>query len=390
MARQEVPVSVRRVIVEADPATMNVAEFCRLHGVSTWFFWDLRRRHRLEGDVVLYPKSRAPRHPAGRTPVEVEDAIVAMRKELDDTGLDSGPASIAFHLRELPGLPSESTIWRILTARGLIVAQPAKAPKHSGRSWTAGRANECWALDDTGWSLADGTPVKILNVLDDHSRYCVASTAMLHSCTGAAALAVLAAAAVFLGWPARFWSDNARAFKSALATALAPLGVTASHPRPYHPQGNGKIERFHQTVQKWLARQPAAATVAELQAQLDRFRHLYNTQRPHRALDRRFPADVWTNAPKTGPAARPLGTTTAVYDTVVHGGHCFAGPYAISITTAYHRQRALTVITGTACHVFIDGQLVRRLTLNPDRRIQPIYHHLGRPTATERKDPRHA
>lgn len=382
--------SVRRVIVEVDPATMNVTEFCRLHGVSTWFFWDLRRRHAVEGDVVLVPKSRAPLHPAGRTPIEVEDAIVAKRKELDDTGLDSGPASIAFHLRELPRVPSEATIWRILTARGLIVAQPAKAPKHRGRSWTASRANECWALDDTGWLLADGTPVKILNVLDDHSRYCVVSTAMLHSCTGAAALAALAAAAVFLGWPARFWSDNARAFKSVLAAALAPLGVAASHPRPYHPQGNGKIERFHQTVQKWLTRQPAAATVAELQAQLDRFRHVYNTQRPHRALGRRFPADVWINAPKTGPAVRPLGTATAVYDTVVHGGHCFAGRYTISITTAYQGQRALTVITGTACHVFIDGQLIRRLTLDPDRRVQPIYHRLGRPPATERKDPRHA
>ena len=368
---------------------MNVAEFCRLHGVSTWFFWDLRRRYAVEGDAVLFPKSRAPHHPAGRTPVEVEEAIVAMRKELDDTGLDSGPASIAFGLRDLPGVPSEATIWRILTARGLIVPQPAKAPKHTGGSYTAERANECWALDDTGWRLADGTPVKILNVVDDHSRYCVASTAMAH-CTGAAALAILAAAAVFLGWPARFWSDNARAFKSALAAALAPLGVTASHPRPYHPQGNGKIERFHQTLQKWLSHQPAATTVEELQDQLDRFRHVYNTQRPHRALGRRFPADVWTQAPKTGPAIRPLGAPTTVYDTVIHHGNCFAGPYAIAVTRAYDRRRALTVITGTACHVFIDGHLVRHLTLNPHRRVQPIYHRHGRPKATERKDPRHA
>lgn len=391
MAREEVPLSLRRAIVEADPGELNVAEFCRGHGVSTWFFWDLRRRYAAEGDAALTPKSRAPHHPGGRTPADVEEAIVAKRKELDDAGLDCGPASIAFHLRELPGVPSEATIWRILTARGQIVPQPAKAPKHSGRSYTAQRANECWALDDTDWSLADGTAVKILNVLDDHSRYCVAATVILKSCTGTAALAVLAAAAVFLGWPMRFWSDNARAFTRTLATALAPIGVSASHCRPYHPQGNGKIERFHQTLQKWLAKQPPAATVAELQDQLERFRTIYNTQRPHRALGHRFPADVWIHAPKSGPAARPLGTPTTVHDTIVHNGRSYAGRYTISVGATHNGQRALTVITGTACHIFIDGHLIRQLTLKPEQRTQPLHNRTGRPTTVpEREDPRHA
>ena len=131
--------SLRRAIAEADPSELNVAEFCRSHGVSTWFFWNLRRRYAAEGEAALTPKSRAPHHPGGRTGVEVEDVIVAKRKDLDAAGLDCGPASIAFHLREVPGVPSESTIWRILKARGQIVAQPAKAPRHSGRSYTAER-----------------------------------------------------------------------------------------------------------------------------------------------------------------------------------------------------------------------------------------------------------
>ena len=339
--------SVRRLIVELDPSTLNVTAFCREHRVSTWFFWDLRRRHAREGDAVLEPKSRAPHRPAGRTPAEIEEAIVAKRKELDDAGLDCGPATIAFHLRDLPGVPHESTIWRILTARGLIVADPSKAPKHSGRSYTAPRANECWALDDWGWSLADGTTVQILDVLDDHSRYAVACTAM-PTCTGTAAFEVIAAAAVFVGWPQRFWSDNARAFTGTLAAALMPLGVAASHTRPYSPPSNGKVERFHQTVQKWLAKQPPAATIAQLQAQLDRFRTIYNTQRPHRALDRRFPADVWTAAPKSGPADRPLTTPTTIHHSTIHSGASNAGHYRISIGTAYNGQRALTIITGTA------------------------------------------
>lgn len=380
---------LRRAIVEADPGTMNVTEFCRSHGVSTWFFWNLRRRYADEGDAALAPKSRAAHHPAGRTSVEVEDAIVAKRKELDDAGLDSGPATIAFHLRELPGLPTESTIWRLLKARGQIVAQPAKAPRHAGRSYTAERANECWALDDWEWALADGTVVHILDVIDDHSRYAVACTALLH-CSGAATFEALAEAAPWVGWPARFWSDNAKAFTATLAAALAPLGVAASHTRPYSPRSNGKAERFHQTAQKWIDKQPRATSVAELQAQLEVFRVIYNTQRPHRSLGRRFPADVWINAPKSGPANHPLGRPTKVHTSTVHTGKCNAGRYSISVGTAHNGQHTLTVITDTTAHVFIDGRLIRHLTINPQRRVQPLHDRPGRPTTiTEREDPRH-
>jgi transposase InsO family protein len=382
--------SVRRAIIEADTNTLNVARFCRDHGVSTWFFWDLRRRHEREGDVVLEPKSRAPHRPAGRTCSEVEEAIVRTRKELDDAGWDCGPASIAFELRDLPGLPHESTIWRILTARGLIVADPSKAPKHSGRSFTAERANECWALDDWTWTLADGTDVQILDVLDDHSRYAVACTAM-PTCTGAGAFDVIAHGASYLGWPQRFWSDNARAFTGTLATAMTALGVTASHTRPYSPRSNGKVERFHQTVRRWLSKQPAVATITELQAQLDLFRLHYNTRRPHRALARCFPADIWTTAPKSGPADQALTTSTSVHRSTVHAAKAYAGRYAISIGSAHNGRAATTVITGTTAHVFIHGRLVRRLTLNPNQRSQPLRGQSHKPpTITEREAPRHA
>lgn len=250
------------------------------------------------------------------------------------------------------------------------------------------RANELWQLDDTGWVLADGTEIKIFNVIDDHSRLLVASTAM-PVCTGAAALAALSVPAVSLGWPARFLSDNAKAFKHVLAEALAELGIAAGHSRPYHPQTNGKVERFHQTLKKWLAKQPAAVTLAELQTQLDCFRHLYNHHRPHRAIDRQFPADVWADAPKTGPADRPLGAPTTVYTSTVNtNGTLGAGRrYTISLGAAHRGQTALTVITGTACHVFIAGRLVRKLTIDPTRRVQPLYGRPGHPGRNPRPLP---
>ncbi len=362
--------SVRRAIVEADVSTMNVVEFCRAHGVSRWFFYDLRRRHALEGDVVITAKSRAPHRVPSRTPSAVEDAIVTVRKQLLDEGLDAGPATIRFHLDGLERVPSESTIWRILVARGQVNPQPAKAPK-SRRSFTATRANEVWALDDTDWALADRTGVKILNIIDDHSRLAVASRAM-PACDGPNVLATMAGAAEEHGWPERFWSDNARVFTLTLANAVEHLGVIASHTRPFSPNSNGKVERFHQTVKRWLEARPRAHTLDELQHQLDTFRQTYNTRRPHRALGRQFPADVWTTAAKTGPADRPISTPTIVTDTIASDSRAYSGPYAITIGAQHDGQRALTVITGQNCHIFVNGKLARALTLDPTRRSQPL------------------
>jgi transposase InsO family protein len=371
--------SVRRAIVTIDPASVNVAEFCRAHAISTWFFWDLRRRHRRDGDVVLEPLPRIARTIANKTSAAVEDAVVAKRKELVDAGLDAGPATIAFHLRDLEGLPSEATIWRILKARGFITPDPSKAPKRAHRSFSAERANDCWQLDDTAWVLADATVIKILNVIDDHSRLLVASVAM-PTCTGARALHTLAEAAETLGWPARFLSDNARAFRHVLADALAPLGISAGHSRPYHPQTNGKVERFHQTLKRWLTKQPRAATIDELQHQLDAFRHLYNHDRPHRSLGRRFPAEVWATAPKNGPANRPLTAATSTYTSTIRNGRARIGhDTLITIGAAHNNRVALSIVTGTRCHVFIDGTLIRSLTINPTRRVQPLHNQPGRP-----------
>jgi len=366
--------SVRRLVVEVDLDGLNVRRFCREHGISTWWFYDLRRRH--AAGESIEPRSRAPRHVANRISGEVEDAIVRARKDLAEFGLDAGPASIESRLLEDPTIgmvPSMSTIWRTLKARGLIVPEPAKAPKHSGRRFVAARANECWPLDDTTWSLVDGTEVKIFNVLDDHSRLLVASEAAF-SMTGAFALSVVAGAAETLGWPEWFLSDNAKAFRHVLADALAELGVAARHTRAYHPQTNGKVERFHQTLKRWLTKQPAAVTLEELQAQLDVFRHVYNHQRPHRGVGRRRPADVWIEAPKSGPANRPLGATTKLYRGIVHGSTLrLARRWRVTVGATYNHQPALAIVTGLNCHVFVNGHLARNLNLNPNRVDQPLH-----------------
>jgi transposase InsO family protein len=375
--------SVRRLIVEVDLEGLNVAEFCRQHGVSTWLFYQLRRRYQTEGETGLESRSRAPKRVANRTPAWIEDVIVAERKRLEEEGWDAGAATIAFRLPDLLPAeiapPSEATIWRVLTRRGFVVPQPKKAPQHSYRSFSAERVNECWQLDDTDWELADGTSVRILNIIDDCSRVAVASQA-LATCTTAGTVETFLTAANSWGLPARFLSDNAQAFRYGLAEAVTALGIEAGHSRPYHPQTCGKVERFHQTLKKWLAQQPPPASLAELQAQLDRFRHLYNHQRPHRSLDRRLPIQVFAQTPKAAPKNRPLGQPTTTHRVRVFGGTVSIGQrYQISVGAEYNGQTTTVIITGTACHIFIAGKLIRQHTLDPQRRVQPLYHRRGHP-----------
>ena len=375
--------SVRRLIVEVDLDGLNVREFCAAHGISTWFFYDLRRRWRRDGDAALEPRSRAPQRVWNKTDGDVEDRLVAARKQLKDAGLDYGPDAVAGAVVDSP---SAATVYRILKTRGFITAEPRKAPKRSRRRFNAERANESWQLDDTAWELADGTPVKILNIVDDHSRLLVASVAMA-TCTGAGALAVVADAAATLGWPARFQSDNASTFRHVLADALRPLGVAAAHSRPNHPQTNGKVERLHQTEHKWLAAHEAAQSLEALQSLLDVFRHHYNHHRRHRGIARRIPAQVWAAAPKAGPADRALRPPSTIRHGLVTNGVIYLHDHTISVGAAHNQQRALVVTTGLNCHVFIDGRLTRQLTLDPTRRGQPLYTKPGRPTV--RDVPRH-
>lgn len=375
--------SVRKLIVEVDPSDLNVTEFCVQHEVSTWFFYDLRRRYAEEGEAALESRSRAPKKVANRTPDWIEDEIVRLRKKLGEDGWDNGPATIWTHLHdEFPAgihIPSEATVWRVLTRRGFITPEPKKAPKHAYRTITTERANECWQIDDIEWELVDGLVVKIITMVDDCTRLCLELKAV-ETVNGEAAFDAFTTATGRYGWPERFLSDNAKAYKISLAKAVAPMGVDDRHGRPYHPQTQGKVERFHQTLQKWLEAQPRAATLEELQTQLDTFRHGYNHQRKHRAIGRKTPASIWEQTPKAGPADRPLGATTRIHRVTVSNGVCYINKqYSITIGAAHNSQQATIVITGLSCHVFITGQLIRQLQLDPTRRHQPLYDRPGRP-----------
>ena len=162
----------------------SVRQVAADHGVSKTWLDELLARHRQGGPQGLQPRSRRPQSSPTRLSPAIEDEIVALRKSLAEAGVDAGAHTIAYHLQRRhragkgrPVVPSVATIWRVLSRRGFVTAQPQKRPKSSWRRFQADLPNECWQADTTHWALADGSDVEILNIIDDHSRLAVASRA---------------------------------------------------------------------------------------------------------------------------------------------------------------------------------------------------------------------
>ena len=278
------------------------SEVARDYDVSRYWVQQLVHRYEAEGAAAFTPRSRRPRHNPNAITADVEDHIVRLRKTLTKRGLDAGADTIATHLSRDPAVskvPAASTIWRILARRGFITPQPQKRPRSSWKRFEADQPNQRWQADTTHWRLADHTDVEILNIVDDHSRLNIASTARKITLS-ADVVDTFTEAFTQWGIPADVLTDNGAIFtakqrgqgRTALERTLGELGITFAHSRPYHPQTCGKVERFHQTQKKWLTAHPAK-TLSDLQKLLDEFSHYYNHTRPHRALNRATPIKTY-------------------------------------------------------------------------------------------------
>jgi transposase InsO family protein len=207
------------------------------------------------GEAAFEARSRRPHTNPNRIAGEVEDAIVALRKQLFEAGHDAGAETIAWHLRQQSGsAPSVATIWRVLSRRGFVTPQPHKRPRSSWHRFAAELPNELWQADITHWLLADGREVEILDIIDDHSRLLVGATARLVFKAGTV-VADLHTAIARHGRPERLLTDNGAVFTGhyrggwvALERETAALGIALIHSKPYHPTTCGKVERVHQTA----------------------------------------------------------------------------------------------------------------------------------------------
>ena len=368
---------VRLKIAVSSPS-INVAAFCREYEISRETFYVWKRRYMAEGVEGLRARSRAPHNSPQRVGVTLEDEIVELRKELEQCG-DHGPATIQWHLgrRKRQQVPSAATIWRVLVRRGFVVPEPRKRPKASFHRFEASAPNELWQTDFIEWSIATGL-VKILSFLDDHSRVALRVCAIEHA-TSEITWDTFCQATAAWGLPLGQLSDNGlnfsgklRGFEVYFETQLRAAGVVPKTSRPYHPQTCGKVERFQQTLKKWLRRQPLAADLTELQQQIDRFVDYYNHHRPHSAIGHITPAQRWAATPPainlgTALPSPAHATTVTVTDT----GVVNVGRYSVGIGRQWRRRHAHVHYDDTHAAVFIDHQLVRALQLDPTKRYQP-------------------
>lgn len=302
----------RVVVLRIVAGQLSVTAAAEEYGISRRQLHRLLARYREGGIDGLEPRSRAPLTSPQAVTDQVRSRIIELRHALTGAGTDAGPVTIAWHLRaEGLATPSTSTIRRILHTAGLITPEPRKRPRSSYVRFEASQPNETWQSDFTHWRLRDGTDVEILNWLDDHSRMLLSCTAH-HPVTGRTVVNTFLATVDTYGPPASTLTDNGRVYtarhgggRNAFEYVLAVLNIVQKNGAPNHPQTQGKIERFHQTLKRWLSARPRATTIPELQAQLDAFREHYNQHRPHRAHGT-TPATAYAALLKAAPAgARP-------------------------------------------------------------------------------------
>jgi transposase InsO family protein len=344
-------VAVLQVVSDQLSVTAAAAE----HGFSRRHLQRLLARYREGGLAALEPRSRRPKRTPIATPDAIRERVIQWRAQLTADGLDAGPVTIAWHL-EQEGLrvPSTSTIRRILHHAELIVPEPRKRPRSSYLRFEMAQPNEMWQSDFIHWRLADGTDVEILNWLDDHSRYLLSCTAH-KPVTGDTVVAVFLDLVEQYGPPTSTLTDNGSVYTSrftggrnAFEYVLPLLGVCQKNGSPGHPQTQGKTERFHQTLQRWLKARPPLTSTPQLQRALDEFRQHYNERRPHRALARNTPGHAYRALPKAAPAgARPQQHYRLRYDRLDPKGRMTlrrAGRmHHLGVGTAHARKRVLAL-----------------------------------------------
>lgn len=306
----------------------SVTTFCAEHGLSRKSFYAIRARAVAEGQAaVLEPRSRRPRTSPTAISEDVKQEALHVRAALEASGLDYGPISVHDKMIAMRlNAPSVAALARIFREKGVARLEPKKRPRTSYRRFVYPAPNACWQLDATEYVLAEGRKCVIFQLEDDHSRLAIASH-VADSENALDAVVVFKKGVEARGVPQRLLTDNGLALNPArrgwiglLVAHATSLGVTAITGKPYTPTTQGKNERFHQTLFRWLNKQHLAASIAQLQEQVDRFDVIYNAERPHQSLTNRItPQQAWDATPiADAPSPEPEPVIPAVPDTTEH------------------------------------------------------------------------
>lgn len=399
--------SKRRLVITAVLAGQSQSEVARTYGVSQGWISRMMARYRDEGESAFEPHSRRPLDSPAATPPATVDLILRLRKELSDAGHDAGADTITWHLQRFHHLVvSRTTVHRTLVRNSAVTPDPTKRPKSSYIRFEAEQPNETWQSDFTHYRLADqvaqGTDVEVITWLDDHSRYALHISAHARI-TAPIVHTTFVQTAHEYGDPASTLTDNGMVYtvrlagvgrrggRTKLETELRDRGIAQKNSRPHHPTTCGKVERFQQTMKKWLRAQPDQPnTIAELQALLDQFRHEYNTDRPHRSLAHQTtPATAYTTRPKATPGTSREADT---HDRVRTDKIDKSGTVTLRIAGRLRHIGIGRTHAGTHVRLLIQdlnvqiinlttGEILRELEIDLNRDYQPT----GRPPGPTKK-----
>lgn len=380
----------RLVITAVIVQRRSVAQVARDYGISRSWIYELLARYRAEGEAAFEARSRRPHtSPTAVEPDRVE-LVVAIRHRLLREGLDAGADSICWHLHHTHAITiSRASVHRILVRAGLVNPEPKKRPKSSYTRFQAQLPNQCWQADFTHYPLTDGTDTEILCWIDDCTRYAISITAHRRVTTPIVITAFKNACAQHAR-PASTLTDNGMVFttrfsghpgRNGFEALLATWHITQINGRGAHPQTQGKVERFQQTLKKWLRAQPdQPATLTHLQTLLDRFTDIYNQQRGHRSLPHHaVPAALYTTMPKATPdtSTTPRSHERVRTDIVDPGGTItlrVAGRLHHIGIGRTHKGTRVKILTQDLHATIINattGEILRELTINPNRDYQP-------------------
>lgn len=305
----ETTVEIRREFVElCSVEGSNVSELCRRFGVSRKTGYKWLSRYRDSGVSGLEDESRRPVHSPCQTGASMESAVIDLRS--------AHPAWGGRKLRRrladqgLSGVPSASTITEILRRKGMLSQRDSS--NTASQRFERSRPNELWQMDFKGhFGMVNGSRCHPLTVLDDHSRFSLVLEACGHE-QGSLVQSVLSSAFRLYGLPESMLMDNGSPWGNdrqnpwtELTVWLLRLGIRVLHGRPYHPQTQGKEERFHRTLRAEVLQGRIFADLEESQKRFDDWRPVYNFERPHEALDLAVPGSRYQVSARCYPEQLP-------------------------------------------------------------------------------------
>ena len=314
-----IPDHIRQQVVDwpVDARRGAVEEFCAKHGVSRAWFYQVRKVAAEHGQAAMVKESTMPVSSPNRVGAFYSEAVLAQRAQLKAEGKDHGADSVLFALKRqgFTGLPSRSTVTRIFDQHHVVDRNRKKRPKRTHRRFAAKFPNQRWQSDAYTEKLASGAEVTVIEVLDDAARFSL-KVAVAESEASDPVVAAFKDAIETHGRPVLAHTDNGSAYnterwnrRTALVDFLHDQGIKTITGRPSNPKSQGKVERHHQTLQKYTeAHRHRCHTAQQLEQLLvEEYQPWYNYDRANQALGRETtPADIYHTWPKVLPPAEPI------------------------------------------------------------------------------------